>query len=107
VPTDWSDTKIINAAVGDYVTIARRDKHSSNWFIGSMTDETPRNFKAKLDFLEPKKDYEATIYADGPNADFQKDPYPVAISTIKVRKGDTLKLNLAAGGGCAVAIKAL
>ncbi len=107
VPTDWSDTKILNAAIGDYVTIARRDKHSDNWFMGSMTDETPRRFKTKLDFLEKGKAYEATIYEDGPKADYQKDPYPVSIRKITVRKGQTLKINLAAGGGCAVSLKAL
>ncbi|MEY3193951.1 MAG: hypothetical protein RIQ78_47 [Bacteroidota bacterium] len=107
VPTDWADTKILNAAIGDYVTIARRDKHSGNWFIGSMTDESPRHFKTKLDFLEKGKDYEATIYEDGPKADYQKDPYPVSIRKIKVHKGQTLKINLAAGGGCAVTLKAL
>lgn len=105
VPTDWSDTRILNAAVGDYVTIARREKHTGNWFIGSMTDETPRKFKAKLDFLKAGKTYEATIYEDGPQADYLKNPYPVAIRKMKVRKGNTLKLNLAAGGGCAVSLK--
>lgn len=107
VPTDWSDTKVLNAAVGDYVTIARREKNTGNWFLGSMTDETPRKFKAKLDFLDAKKEYEAIIYEDGLGADYEKNPYPVAIRKIKVRKGQTLKLNLAAGGGCAVSIKAI
>lgn len=105
VPTDWSDTKILNAAVGDYVTIARRQKHSENWFIGSMTDETPRQFTAKLDFLEAGKTYEATIYEDGKGADYMKNPYPVNIRTVKVQKGSELNINLAAGGGFAASIK--
>jgi hypothetical protein len=105
VPTDWSDTRVLNAAVGDYVTIARREKHRNNWYIGSMTDETARKLKIKLDFLEPGKIYEATIYEDGPGADYMKDPYPVAIRKMKVKKGQLLKLNLAASGGCAISIK--
>ncbi len=107
VPTDWSETEILNAEVGDYVTIARREKNSPNWFIGSMTDETPRNFKAKLDFLDAGKTYEATIYEDGQGAHYLDNPYPVNIRKVKVRKGETLAIKLAAGGGCAVSIKVL
>ncbi len=105
VPTDWSDTKILNAAVGDYVTIARKKKGSDEWYLGSMTDETPRNFKVKLDFLDEKRVYEATIYEDGPKSHYLNNPYPVTIRKIKVRKGQTLKIKLAAGGGTAITIK--
>ncbi|MBL7825693.1 MAG: glycoside hydrolase family 97 protein [Saprospiraceae bacterium] len=101
VPTDWSETRVLNAAIGDYVTIARREKNSDNWFVGSMTDETPRQFKIKLDFLEPKRTYEVTIYEDGPKAHYLDNPYPVNIRKVKVKKGQTLKINLAAGGGWA------
>jgi hypothetical protein len=101
VPTDWSDTRILNAAVGDYATIARRKKNSQEWFIGSMTDELNRSFKVKLDFLEKGKVYEATLYEDGENAHYLNNPYPVNIRKIKVRKGDKLTINLAAGGGFA------
>lgn len=104
VPTDWSDTKVLHAAVGDHLTIARREKNGQNWFIGSMTDETARQFKIKLDFLDPKKTYEATIYEDGPGAHYLDNPYPVKIRKIKVRKGQTIKINLAAGGGWAAKI---
>lgn len=105
VPTDWSDTKILNAAVGDFVTIARRKKNSGEWYLGSMTDETPRQFKAKLDFLDAGKTYEATIYEDGKDAHYLNNPYPVNIRKVKVKKGQTLDINLVAGGGCAVSIK--
>lgn len=105
VPTDWSDTKVLNAAIGDYVTIARREKNTDAWYIGSITDENPRNFKIKLDFLQPKKVYEAILYEDGPNAHYLDNPYPVTIRKIKVRKGQLLKLHLAAGGGWAAEIR--
>lgn len=107
VPTDWSDTKILNAAVGDFVTIARRQKGADDWFIGSMTDETPRKFKVKLDFLQSGKTYEATIYEDGKGAHYLDNPYPVSIRKVKVRKGDRLNINLVAGGGCAVSLKVI
>lgn len=102
VPVDWDDTKILNASVGDYITTARRQKGTQNWFLGSITDENARNFSTKLDFLAPGKTYEATIYEDGKDADWLKNPYPVNIRKIKVRKGDVLKLNLAPGGGTAI-----
>ena len=76
-------------------------KNSQEWFIGSMTDELNRSFKVKLDFLEKGKVYEATLYEDGEDAHYLNNPYPVNIRKIKVRKGDKLTINLAAGGGFA------
>lgn len=102
VPVDWDDTKILNAAVGDYMTVARRQKGTKNWFLGSITNDAPRKFDLKLDFLEKGKSYEATIYEDGPKAHWKGNPYPVSIRKITVKKGDPFKLALAAGGGCAV-----
>jgi hypothetical protein len=104
VPVDWSETKVLNAEVGNYLTIARREKGKNNWFIGSITDETPRVLKSKLDFLEAGKTYEATFYADGKTAHYKTNPYPVVIYKRKVKKGDKLMLRLAAGGGCAISI---
>ena len=104
VPVDWKDSRVLNAEIGDYVSYARKDKFSDNWFIGSITDENPRQFDFTLDFLDNGASYVATIYADGPGAHWEKNPYPVAISKVKVKKGDHLKANLAAGGGMAVSI---
>lgn len=104
VPVDWSDTRIINAEIGDYMTVARREKGSQNWFVGSISDENARDFTVKLDFLSTGKSYEATIYEDGPGADWKKDPYPVNIRKVTVKKGDTLNLKLAPGGGCAISL---
>lgn len=105
VPVDWSETRILNAAIGDYVTTARRQKNAGDWYIGSMTDETPRDMKIKLDFLESKKQYEATIYEDGPDAGYNKNPYPVNIRKETVKKGSKINYHLASGGGCAISIK--
>ena len=93
--------------MGDYATIARRKKNSQEWFIGSMTDELNRSFKVKLDFLEKGKVYEATLYEDGENAHYLNNPYQVNIRKIKVRKGDKLTINLAAGGGFAAKLTPL
>ncbi len=104
VPVDWDETRILNAAVGDYLTVARREKGKPNWFIGSITDETPRDFTLKFDFLEAGKTYEATVYEDGPGAHYETNPYPVNIRKVTVKRGDTLKLKLAASGGAAVSV---
>ena len=106
VPADWSESTVLNAKIGDYLTIARREKKSDNWFIGSITDETSRSFKIKLDFLNPTKTYEATIYEDGANAHYIDNPYPVTITKKIVRKGDTITIHLAPGGGTAISLSA-
>ncbi len=105
VPVDWDESRVLNASIGDYLTTARKEKGQPNWYIGSITDENPRDFALQLDFLEKGKTYEATIYEDGPGADWIKDPYPVNIRKVTVRRGDVLKLHLAAGGGCAISVK--
>ena len=105
VPTDWSDSKVLNAKIGDYYTIVRQEKGTNNWFLGSITDENPRNLNINLDFLAKGKKYEAIIYADGKDADWKTNPYPVAITRKKVTSKDKLTIVLAAGGGQAIQFK--
>ena len=94
VPATWDDTKVINAQVGDYITIAR--KHGNDWFIGSMTDWTPRTLEIPLTFLS-KGEYVAQIFSDGKEA--VKDPTQVEITEISVTSSDVIKADLAPGGG--------
>jgi alpha-glucosidase len=103
VPTNWDDTKVLNAKIGDYVTIAR--KKNNSWFIGSITDENARDFNFKLDFLDADTQYEAVIYADGPDADWQTNPLSYVIDKKLVRKDDDFRMVLAKGGGQAVVIR--
>jgi len=91
--------------VGDYVTIARKAKGTANWFLGSITDEKARTLTVKLDFLDKGKQYEATIYEDAKEADWEKNPTAVNIRKVMVTKASLLKLALAPGGGCAIAIQ--
>src|SRR5262249_61991020 len=69
VPTDWADTRVLNGEVGDYVTFARKDRNSDDWYIGSVTDENARTPEVKLDFLDAKRKYQAQIYRDADDAD--------------------------------------
>ncbi|MBJ6120928.1 glycoside hydrolase family 97 protein [Sphingomonas mollis] len=107
VPVDWEETRVLNGEVGDYATFARRDRNSRDWYIGSITDENARSLTVTLDFLDAGRTYTAEIYSDGPDADYRTDArHAIAIETKQVRKGDTLKLALAPGGGQAIRLRA-
>lgn len=102
VPTDWEDTKVLNAAIGEYVTTVRKDSNSADWYLGSITNEKPRTFRVELNFLTPGKTYQAEIYQDGKGADVNTNPLPVEITRNDVTSTSSLTLNLAAGGGTAI-----
>ncbi len=107
-PTTWRQTVVPNGEVGKYVTIAREARDGSgDWFIGSLTDEQARTLRVKLDFLESGRTYRATVYEDGPGADYRSNPMSMAIRQIDVTAGDVLTLNLARSGGAAIRLKAL
>ncbi len=105
VPVDWDTTIVLNAKIGEYVTIVRKDKHSNDWYLGSITNEKPRDFSISLSFLEKNKKYLAEIYSDSHDADWKKNPEAVEIFTKKVDKDMTLPLKLAPGGGEAIRFK--
>jgi hypothetical protein len=105
VPVDWDDTKIIAAEPGDYVVIARKEKGSNDWYIGSVTDEHSREFSVDLSFLDKDKTYEAIIYADADDADWEKNPEAYTITKAIVDYQGKIKLKMAPGGGAAVSIK--
>ncbi len=102
VPTDWSDTHVLNGEVGDYVTIARKDRNSGDWYLGSVTDENSRRLKVSLDFLEPGRRYVAQVYRDGDDADWRSRPESIVIESRDAAHGDAWELALAPGGGLAI-----
>jgi alpha-glucosidase len=102
VPTDWEYTRVLNGEIGDFVTIARKDRNSDSWYLGSVTDESGRLLEIKLDFLEPKKRYTAQIYRDGDDADFANNPTDFKVESRMVESVDGMTLRLAAGGGVAI-----
>ncbi len=104
VPVNWEQSKVLNGEVGDFVTIARQDRGSKNWFIGVITDEKPRVVPVKLDFLDPDKNYHAIIYKDGKNANWAKNPTAYEIEKVTVNSSSVIDLNLAPGGGAAISI---
>jgi alpha-glucosidase len=106
VPVDWSETRVLNGEVGDYATLARKDRGSDDWYLGSITDEQPRALSVSLGFLDEGRRYTATIYRDGQHAGFAGDPASIVIEKRPVSKHDTLTLKLAPGGGTAIRIAA-
>lgn len=106
VPTDWQDSIAVAGEVGDYSVIVRQQKDSADWFLGAISDENARTVVVPLSFLESGKEYEAQIYRDGENADWQTNPYELIIEQRNVTSKDQIKLNMATSGGVAIRFKA-
>jgi alpha-glucosidase len=105
VPVDWQDTRVLHAEIGAYVTIARQDRNSEDWYIGSITNESERTLETPLTFLDPGKKYVAEIYADGADADWESDPLSIDIYEALVDSDTVLNIRLAPGGGQAIRIR--
>ena len=102
VPVDWADTRVLNADIGNYITIARKDRHSDDWYLGSASDEYGRLLTVPLSFLDPGRTYIAGIYRDGDDADWEANPYGLVYEELQVDSATALDLRLAPGGGQAV-----
>lgn len=102
VPADWAETVVLHGRIGDYVTIARKDRGSDDWYLGSITDDLGRVLEAPLYFLDPDRPYVAQIYRDGDDADWVTNPYAIVIEERLVDDGTLLPLRLAPGGGQAI-----
>jgi alpha-glucosidase len=102
VPTDWDDTRILNAKIGDYVTTVRKQRDADDWYLGSITDENGRTLQAPLSFLDRDRKYVAEIYRDADNADWQSNPEAYTIEKRNVDANTVLSLRLAPGGGEAI-----
>lgn len=98
VPTTWDETRVPDAKVGEYVTIARRK--NNEWYVGAITNNDPRTISLPLYFL-PEGSYEATIYTDVEG----EDPNQLNMVTRRVRSTETLIVRLAAGGGMALRLR--
>lgn len=102
VAVDWDDSRVLDGEVGDYVTIVRKDRHSRDWYLGSITDEHGRVLPVSLSFLEPGVRYRAEIYRDGDAADYRSNPFDFVREQREVGSADSLELKLAPGGGQAI-----
>ncbi|HBO28410.1 MAG TPA: alpha-glucosidase [Leeuwenhoekiella sp.] len=104
VGVDWQESKVLDGEVGDFVVIARQERETNNWFIGGITNENQRDFKIDFDFLEAGKTYEAKLYKDGPEADWENNPQDYAIETLQIDSTTSLDIAMASGGGFAMSL---
>ena len=102
VDIDWLQSKYLLAEPGEYVVVARQGKKNGQWFCGGVTDDQKRTLEVPMNFLDPDKTYEATIYADAENADYKENPQAYKIWKQDVTSADVLKMNMARGGGFAI-----
>ena len=105
VPVDWQKSVYLEAEPGRYITIARKDKHSNDWYVGCTAHEGGHTSELLLNFLDKGKKYEATIYADAKDANWKTNPKAYTITKQKVNAKTKLKLTAAKGGGFAISIK--
>ncbi len=102
VGVDWEQSLALNGEVGAYVTIAREERGTGRWFLGSITNEDGRELEAPLSFLAEGQQYVAHLYEDGADAHWDDNPGAYRISKAIVDRSTTLHLKLAPGGGAAV-----
>ena len=99
VPTVWDETRVLDAKMSQYVLLARRD--GSDWYVGAMTDWTPRDLEIDFSFL-PDGNFTLDSYEDGVNADRNASDYRK--TTKQINRTTKMKIHLAPGGGFAARI---
>jgi alpha-glucosidase len=103
VPADWEESLPLEGEIGEYVVYARQERGSNNWFIGGITNEDARSVILDFSFLG-EGTYTATVYRDGPEADWETNPYDAVIETMTVSADSTLDVGMAKGGGFAISL---
>ena len=99
VALDWDDSKYLEAEPGEFITVARKAKGTSNWFLGNVNGNEARVSTIKLDFLDAGKLYVATIYADAKDANYKTNPQAYTIKKVLVNSKSRLsQLSVPAGG---------
>ena len=97
IPTVWDETRILDGKMGEYIVTARRS--GDTWYVGGITDWTPRDVEIDLSFLGSG---EAMLFSDGVNADRKASDY--RRETLPINASQPLKVHLAPGGGFAAVL---
>ena len=105
VDIDWLQSKYLLAEPGEYIVVARQGKKNGQWFCGGVTDDHKRTLEVPMNFLDPGKIYEATIYADAEDADYKDNPQAYKIWKQDVTSSDVLSMTMARGGGFAISFQ--
>ncbi|PSQ98658.1 MAG: alpha-glucosidase, partial [Bacteroidetes bacterium SW_7_64_58] len=99
VPADWSESHVLNARIGESITIARRKKDSEAWYVGTTTNAEARTLDVPLDFLHSDQTYVAHVFEDTPESDYQNNPHAYRLRRGLVTASDSIEANLARSGG--------
>jgi len=99
IPTTWDETIALEAKVGDYLLMARRNGDS--WYIGGMTDEA-HAFDIDLSFLG-SGNYQMTYFQDGVNVDKNAQDYSIGEETIL--STNKISVSMSKGGGFTAILK--
>lgn len=100
VHSTWDDTKVLNGAIGEYITMARRN--GNDWFVGALTNSVQRELEISFDFL-PEGIYKLTTYSDSEET---KENAEVAVKNeIMISNKDFYTIRMMEGGGFASIIE--
>lgn len=105
VALDWDESRYLEAEPGYYLTIARKEKGASNWFVGNVNGTSERVSNINFDFLDAGKTYIATIYSDAKGAHYRNNPQAYNIRKVVVTSKSKLSQMSAPGGGYAISLK--
>jgi glucan 1,4-alpha-glucosidase len=104
VGVDWEQSIVLNGEVGDFVTIAREERETGNWFVGGITNEEARELTIDFDFLDPNAEYDVVIYKDAADSHWDDNPTAIDIEEIEIDQSSSLTIQLAEGGGFAISL---
>jgi len=104
VGIDWEKSVYLEAEPGEYITIARKEKSTPNWFVGNSNGYNNRQAVVDFSFLTPGKKYTATIYRDHPKADYKTNPQAYVIETKTVTSKSKLKIETVPAGGFGISV---
>jgi hypothetical protein len=102
LPADWGESHVVNAGIGEFITIARRQDGGDEWYVGSITNEEARRVAVPLDFLDADTTYVAHVYEDAPASDYEKKPHAYRIRRGLVTSDETITAAMGRSGGQAI-----
>ncbi|MFB6230652.1 MAG: glycoside hydrolase family 97 protein [Salinibacter sp.] len=105
VPADWSESRVLQARIGEYITTARRKNGGATWFVGTTTNTEARTLTVPLGFLDSGQTYVAHVFEDTPKSDYEDNPHAYRIRRGLVTASDTIAADLARSGGQAVILE--
>ena len=104
VPVEWERSVYLEAEPAEYITIARQEKGTERWFVGGVAGRHEHTAVVDCSFLKKGRQYEATIYADAPDAHYLSNSQAYTITKKRVSSRSRLKIHAVEGGGFAISL---